>query len=109
MSQNEYMILTVIGGMLLAVIAFFIKSALNKLEIKADKEALEAAVDTLRKEQAAAEERFRREADKMERQYDVKFSGVVSDFQDKLKGMESNLSKQIEMVLLMLSNQNNRG
>jgi Na+-translocating ferredoxin:NAD+ oxidoreductase RnfG subunit len=102
MSPNEYMVVMAVGGMLLGVIAFFIKSALNKIEAKADKDSLNHAVDTLRKEQEAAEERYRREADKMERQYEGKFANVVSDFQDKMKGMESNLSKQIEMVLMML-------
>lgn len=102
MSANEYMTLMAIGGMLLGVIGFFIKSALNKIEAKADKNALEDAVEILRKEQTAAEDRYRREADKMERQYEGKFAAVVSDFQDKMKGMESNLSKQIDLVLIML-------
>jgi hypothetical protein len=102
MSQNEYATLSAIGTMLLIVIGFFIKSALNKLEMKADKEVLENAVETLRKEQAATEERFRRDADRMENQYERKFAAVVTDFQDKMKGMETNLSKQIDLVLIML-------
>jgi hypothetical protein len=109
MSQNEYMTISTIGLLLCGVIGWFIKSALTKIDLKADKVALEKVVETLRQEQLAGEERYRREADKMERQYDIKFAGVVSTFQDKMNAMEVNLSKQIEMVVRLLTPNNNGG
>jgi Na+-translocating ferredoxin:NAD+ oxidoreductase RnfG subunit len=103
MTQNEYMTISTIGVFLCGVIGWFIKSAINKIDLKADKAALEKVVETLRQEQKDGEERYRREADKMERQYDIKFAGVVSTFQDKMNAMEMNLSTQIAMVVKLLT------
>src|SRR6266481_5817633 len=74
MSSVEYSILAFIATILVGVIGYFLTDAHNQLKIKADKESLTNAVDSLRREQLAAEERYRREADKMEKQYDVGIS-----------------------------------
>lgn len=107
MSANEYSVLGFLAVMLIGVIGYFLKDAHNQLKIKADKDALEGAVDALRNDQKAAEERYRREADRMERQYDVKFSGVVKDFSDRMNSIEHNLSQQINLILELLKH--NRG
>ncbi len=106
MSSVEYSILAFIATILVGVIGYFLTDAHNQLKIKADKESLTNAVDSLRREQLAAEERYRREADKMEKQYDVKFAGMVRDVSDRMNTIENNLSKQIDLVIQLLKREN---
>ncbi len=106
MSSVEYSILAFIATILVGVIGYFLTDAHNQLKIKADKESLTNAVDSLRREQLAAEERYRREADKMEKQYDVKFAGMVRDVSDRMNTIENNLSKQIDLVIQLLKRDN---
>ncbi len=106
MSSVEYSILAFIATILVGVIGYFLTDAHNQLKIKADKESLTNAVDSLRREQLAAEERYRREADKMEKQYDVKFAGMVKDVSDRMNTIENNLSRQIDMVIQLLKRDN---
>jgi hypothetical protein len=102
-----------IGGLLIALIVYVFLDAKSRINEKADKEALikaekshqdalSNAVDTWKEDLKDAKDLHQRETERMERQYDVKFAGVVKDFSDRMNSIESNLSQRMELILRLL-------
>lgn len=104
-----------LGGLLIGLLAWVFLDAKSRINEKADKEALAksekshqdalaTAVDTWKTDLKDAKDLHQRETERMERQYDVKFAGVVKDFSDRMNSIESNLSQRMELILRLLEN-----
>lgn len=90
-------------GLLILILGYFLRDAHSTfkrdIEKKADREKMEAEFITHRIDMRSMEERHRDEILRIERQYDVKFAGVVAQFSDKIQSVERNLGEKIDMVL----------
>ena len=91
-----------LGGLLIAIIVWVFLDAKSRINEKADKEALLTAVDTWREDLKEAKDLHQRETERMERQYDIKFAGVVKDFSERMNSIETNLSQRMELILKIL-------
>ncbi len=70
----------------------------------------QAWIDSLRKFDAApsviglraVDERHKNEATRMERQYEVRFAGVVAQFSERINSMERNMSDKMDFMIKMI-------
>lgn len=99
-----------IVGMLVLVLAYFLKDAHTQIKIgleqKATQKALEEAKEAWRADLRALNESHRRETERLEVQYEQKFAAVVAQFQGSMESVERNLTSKIDMVLHIIERRN---
>lgn len=93
-------------GLLIMILGYFLRDAhvtfKRDIEKKADREKMENEFNTHRNDMRAMEERHMNEILRIERQYDIKFAGVVAQFTDKIQSVEANLGKQLERIFTIV-------
>jgi len=90
-------------GMLVLVLAYFLKDAHTQIKIgleqKATLKALEEAKEAWRSDLRDQSERHQRETARLEVQYEQKFAAVVSQFQDRMDSIEKHLADKMSTIL----------
>lgn len=93
-------------GLLISVLAYFLKDAHSTIKIglekKATQEALDKATTEWRSDLKDMQERHQRETARLEHQYEQKFAGVVQQFQDRMNSVEKNLQDRMDLILEVL-------
>jgi hypothetical protein len=102
MMPNEGNFIYYLAGLLVAVIGYFLADAHTQIKDKADKEVLKEAIETWRADLRESKAESQREAERMERQYEVKFAGVVADLSNRINSVETNLVQRMELILQLL-------
>lgn len=90
-------------GLLVALLGYFLrdvhKDFKEGLEKKADRKALDDAFNVYRADMRAMDERHKEEITRLERQYEVRFSGVVMNFTERINSLERNMGEKMDMIL----------
>lgn len=95
------------AGLLVALLGYFLSDAhshiKNGLEKKADQQALDNAFKVYRQDMHAMEERHKEETARLERQYEVRFSGVINQFSERINSLERNLNDKIDLMINLMN------
>lgn len=93
--------------LLVGILGYFLRDAHRDfkegLERKADRKALDDAFSVYRNDMRAMEERHKEETARLERQYEVRFSGVVTQFSERLNSMERGMGEKMDMILSVVN------
>lgn len=88
---------------LAGILAYFLRDAhvqfKDRLDQKADRKALDDAFNVYRADMKAMDERHKEEITRLERQYEVRFSGVVMNFTERINSLERNMGEKMDMIL----------
>lgn len=95
------------AGLLVALLGYFLSDAhshiKNGLEKKADQQALDSAFKVYRSDMHAMEERHKEETARLERQYEIRFAGVINQFSERINSMERNLNDKIDLMINLMN------
>lgn len=95
-----------LAAILIGVLGWFLRDAhagfKSSLMDKVDRTTFESAVTQWHTDMRTLEERHQRENERLERQYEVKFAGVVQQFQERINNVEKNLSDRMDLILKIL-------
>lgn len=85
--------------LLVAILGYFLRDAhrdfKDGLERKADKKVIDDAFAVYRADMRSIEDRHKEETARLERQYEVRFAGVVAQFSERLNSVERAVSDRI--------------
>jgi len=99
--------------LLVGILGYFLRDAHRDfkagLERKADLKALDDAFSVYRNDMHAMEERHKEETARLERQYEVRFSGVVVQFSERLNGLERSMGDKMDLILNVVERRHPRG
>lgn len=98
--------------MLVGILGYFLRDAHRDfkvgLERKADRKALDDAFSVYRADMRDMEDRHKEETMRLERQYEVRFSGVVTQFTERLNSMERGMGEKMDMILNVVDRRHDR-
>lgn len=90
------------GGILLSLLGYFLhdahKNFKDGLEKKADRDALDNAFKVYRQDMHAMEDRHKEETARLERQYEIRFAGVINQFSERISSVERNIDAKLVSV-----------
>lgn len=97
-------------GLLVVVVGYFVKDAYMHLKMglkeKATQKQLEDAETAWRTDLREMREHHQLETTRLEAQYEQKFQGVVTQFQNQMMSVERNLTDRMDMILRIIERRN---
>lgn len=94
-------------GILAGILGYFLRDAHNTIKRdvaqKVDKQQFSDSITDWHDQVNAMEKRNKETIERMERQYDVKFAGVVNQFTERMNNIEKNLSEKMDLIRELMS------